>query len=142
MAKKRAARTSNRTPVGGARSKLSVPDSVKEEGFHYHWVNDEGANISQHIDAGYEFVEDPNIQVGEESLERGRPTSATVSVEVGRTRYSSNGTAYLMRQPMEYYHEDQSAKQEELDAQEESMFKANTDQGQYVKEYDRRRGDL
>jgi hypothetical protein len=142
MAKKRAARKSNRTPVGGARSKLTVPESIKDEGFHYHWVNDEGGNIRQHLDAGYEFVEDPDIEVGQESIERGRPTTATVSVEVGRTRYSSNGTAYLMRQPLEYYNEDQQEKQSELDEVEETMFKANSDQGQYVKEYDRRRGDL
>ncbi len=142
MAKKRASRKSNRIPVGGARSKLSIPDSMKEEGFHYHFVNDEGGNIQEHIDAGYEFVEHPDMVVGEEHVDKGRPTESTVSVHVGQTRYSSNGTAYLMRQPLEYYNEDQAEKQRELDAQEESMFRPNSDQGQYVSEHTRNRGSL
>lgn len=142
MAKKRAARKSNRVPVGGARSKLTIPDGLKEEGFTYRWVNDEGGNVQAHMDAGYEFVEDPNIEVGQESIERGRPTSATVSVQVGQTRYSSNGTSYLMRQPLEYYNEDQDEKQQNIDEIERTMFEANTGQGQYVSEYNRRRGNL
>lgn len=140
MAKKRAAkrstRQSNRVPVGGQRQRMTVHD--KEDGYVYRWVNDDPGRLQRYLDAGYEFVES-DTGVGEDQQDHGQPVDSTVSMQVGRTRYATNGQAYLMRIRQEYYDEDQEAKREHVRETERSMFRADPNMGQYVKEQERNR---
>lgn len=136
MAKNRNARStrqSNRVPVGGQRQRLSVED--KDENYVYRWVNDEAGNVDKYLQGGYEFVES-DTKVGEDQPDHGQPVDKTVSTSVGRTRYSTNGTAYLMRIRREYYDEDQEEKRKERRETKRAMFSANPEMGQYVKEHE------
>lgn len=138
--KKRASRKSNRTPVGGNREKLAVPESLKNPSFEYRWVNDVPGNLRRYKDAGYEVVEDPDMVVGEDSVDHSRYGVSAVVKSVGSTRESKDTTAVLMRIHKDYYKEDQQAKMDELDEVEQSMYQRNAGQeGFYEKEHERSR---
>lgn len=133
--KKRAARKSNRVPAGGPRQRLSVGDEYKDENYVYRWVNDESGNVQRYLDGGYELVENADMQVGDGDQDGGSPVDSTVSSHVGRTRYSTNGTAYLMRIRREYYEEDQEEKRRDRLETKKAMFQADPDMGQFVREH-------
>lgn len=148
MVKKRAARKSNRVPVGGNRQKLTIPSHIEEylknEGLVPRWVNDTPGNISEHLQAGYFPVEDRGgeVAVGEENVDHARSSDSTIRKAVGATKAYANTEAILMAIPKDYYDEDQQEKQAELDELEKSQFTPNRDMGQEVREYERRRGRL
>jgi len=95
-------RASKRVPVGGNRLKLNVPEHLKNPEFVYRWVNDTGVNMQRYLDAGYEVVEDENMEVGEGSVESTRLPGKAVTKSVGRTREESNTVAVLMRIHKDY----------------------------------------
>lgn len=131
----RAGRESNRVPVGGNRSKLTIPDRIKDPNFVYRWIVDEDGRFEVCKEAGYEVVEDPNVEVGEGSVDHARFPGNAVVKAVGRTRNSLNGTAVLMRIHKDYYNEDQQAKEDEIQETEQAMFRRNAGQeGFYEKE--------
>lgn len=132
--KKRSARQSNRVPAGGQRQRLTVGEDYKDENYVYRWVNDEAGNIDRYLQGGYEFVES-DAQVGEDQQDHGQPVDRTVSSQVGRTRYSTNGTAYLMRIRREYYDEDQEEKRRDRLETKKAMFQADPEMGQFVREH-------
>ena len=75
-----------------AGNKLNVPESLKEEDYHYYWAIDRKGMIEQLESAWYEKVQD----------ERGQ----NVTVPAG------NGeTHYLMRIEQSYYEEDMARQQ-------------------------------
>lgn len=101
-----------RTPVG-RRNVLTL--SGKEPGFEYRFVNDTGDRVQQFLDAGYEFVETKDVQVGDTRIGRptGEGTSAQASVGGGMK-------AYAMRIREDWYAEDQAAKQAHIKALEDA----------------------
>lgn len=131
---RKSGRESERIPVGGQRQRMTVGE--KDDGYVYRWVNDNPGNIERYLAGGYEFVEH-DTQVGDQPSDgdHGQPVDKTVSMQVGRTRTSVNGTAYLMRIRREYFDEDQEAKREDRLETTKSMFRANPEAGQYVKEH-------
>ena len=97
----------------------------KDPNFQYRFVNDIGSRIHQMKEAGYEFVTDDDMVVGEARVSD--PTSQGSAKRV----VSKDGTvSFLMRQKKEWFDEDQKAKQDRVDELEQSM-KNEASQGMY-----------
>lgn len=108
----RTARTT-RVPVT-ERNILSVKG--KEEGYHYRIVNDTGDRVQQLMDAGYEIVDASSVQIGDKRINSSSPEGTQAQVSVG------GGTkAFVMRQKLEWYKEDQDAKQARVNQLEDTM---------------------
>ncbi len=84
--------------------------------FKYRFVNDIGSRISNFQAAGYEFVEDAELRVGDSRVfDPSESGSAKVVTSNDGTR------AYLMRIKKEWYDEDQAKKAERINEQEAAM---------------------
>lgn len=103
-----------RTPING-RNILTVKG--KEPGFVYRIVNDVGDRIQQFKEAGYELVENKDVQVGDRRVNApsAEGSKAQVSVDKEGTK------AFVMRIPQEWYQDDQRAKQSRVDELEQTM---------------------
>lgn len=105
-----------RIPVQGSeRNILTVRD--KDPDFHYRWVTLEEQRIQRFLDAGYEF-DRRDVEVGDRKVDSSQPTSSLIEKGVGGGK-----KAVLMRQPMEFYKEDQEAKNKSVDESEAAMKK-------------------
>ena len=95
------------------------PQSVagdKDPNFVYRFVNDTGSRISNFQSAGYEFVEDSELKVGDSRVLDPSDLGSAKRVT------SNDGTvSYLMRIKKEYYEEDQAAKAALNDETERAM---------------------
>ncbi len=104
------------------------PQSIsgdKDPNYVYRFVNDSGSRISNFRQAGYEFVEDSDLVVGDSRVFD--PSDIGSSKRVT----SNDGTvSYLMRIKKEYYEEDQAAKAAMVDETEAAM-KRDASQGMY-----------
>jgi len=104
------------------------PQSVsgdKDPNFVYRFVNDTGSRISNFQAAGYEFVEDKDLVVGDSRV------FDPSDIGSGKRVTSNDGTvSYLMRIKKEYYEEDQAAKAVMVDETEQAM-KRDASQGMY-----------
>jgi len=93
--------------------------------FVYRFVNDNGSRISNFQAAGYEFVEDADLRVGDSRV---FDPSDSGSAKIVTSNDGSR--AYLMRIKKEWYDEDQAKKAERVDEQEAAMKKlASQDYG-------------
>lgn len=94
-----------RIPVSGeARNVLTITNS--DPNFVYRYVNDSVDRINKFLTAGYEFVIDPHITVGD-----GNDPSDPGAIGAAVSRQVGNGTVgYLMRIKREFFLEDQEAK--------------------------------
>lgn len=101
-----------RVPVSGARNILTVAN--KDPNYVYRWVLDIPGRMDIFKDAGYEVVID-KPEVGDPTVDRHSQLGSAVTLVRGVS------TLVLMRIPREWYNEDQQAKQEEIDALEETM---------------------
>ena len=106
------------------------PQSIsgeKDPAFHYRFVNDTGSRISNFKAAGYEFVDDTELSVGDSRV------SDSGELGSGKRVISNDGTvSYLMRIKKEFYDEDQAAKASQVDEQESAMT-ADASKGMYGK---------
>lgn len=111
MVEKRA----KRTPISGKRNLLSVTggDTTK---YKYRIVNDTGDRVSQFQGNGYEIVTDSGITVGERRVANPTKEGSPVMLSVG-----GGMKAYLMRQLIENYAEDQKSKAEYIDKTEAAI---------------------
>jgi len=104
------------------------PQSVagdKDPNYVYRFVNDTGSRVTNFQAAGYEFVEDKNLIVGDSRVFD--PSDVGSSKRV----ISNDGTvSYLMRIKKEFYDEDQAAKAAMVDETEQAM-KRDASQGMY-----------
>jgi hypothetical protein len=103
-----------RVPLNAMRQKLQAPG---RKGFVRRYVNDVGGRLQDFQQAGYQFVEDPEIY-----------TDGTGSRVSRRAGVQDNGKAmhaYLMEQTQENYDEDQMAKRIELDKTDDSIRNGN-----------------
>lgn len=104
---------STRVPVT-ERNILSVKG--KEDGYHYRIVNDTGDRVQQLMDAGYEIVDASSVQVGDKRINATSPEGTQAQVSVG-----GGVKAFVMRQKLEWYNEDQAAKQARVNQLEETI---------------------
>lgn len=108
-----------RVPLGVPRSKLAVPQRA---GYERRWINDDNKGRLQNaLAGGYSYVNDPNLQVGEDG--GGDKTDSRVSRIVGRAEGGKPLRAFLMEIPSEMYQEDQASKQAALDEVDRAIRK-------------------
>lgn len=104
------------------------PQSVageKDPNYVYRFVNDTGSRIANFQSAGYEFVEDSSLVVGDSRVFD--PSDLGSSKRVT----SNDGTvSYLMRIKKEFYEEDQAAKAAMI-SETEAAMKREATQGTY-----------
>jgi hypothetical protein len=87
-----------------------------DKNFEYRFVNDTGSRISNFKAAGYEFVEDSELVVGDSRV------FDPSDVGSAKVVTSNDGTkSYLMRIKKEWYDEDQAKKAERINEQEAAM---------------------
>lgn len=112
---------SRRIPLGTPMQKLSVPQAQDDPEHVYRWINDTPGRLQKADLAGYKFVEDPTLQVGEGSDNGNSARDSRVSRLVGRNEKGGEQYAYLMRIKREWYDEDQESKQQAVDEVDESI---------------------
>jgi len=99
----------------------------KDPNYVYRFVNDTGSRIANFQSAGYEFVEDKDLVVGDSRV------FDPSDIGSGKRVTSNDGTvSYLMRTKKEYYEEDQAAKAALIDETEQAM-KQEATKGMYGK---------
>lgn len=114
-----AAERKERVPLGGTRTKLTVPQRA---GYKRRWINDDGKGRLQAAqNGGYTFVTDPDLKVGEDG--GGDKPDSRVSRIVGRGEGGKPLRAYLMEIPRELHKEDQASKQSALDEVDRAIRK-------------------
>lgn len=95
------------------------PQSIngdKDPNYVYRYVNDTGSRVSNFQSAGYEFVDDKEMVVGDSRVFDPSDVGSTKRVT------SNDGTiSYLMRIKKEFYEEDQAAKAALNDETEKAM---------------------
>jgi hypothetical protein len=105
-----------RGSVRGTRDILAIAD--QDPNYVYRWAADDPqrpGRIERLKEIGYELVTD-DVEVGQKAVDRNTKVGSVV------TRTGGLGiTLVLMRILKEWYDEDQAAKQELVDAREESM---------------------
>jgi hypothetical protein len=108
-----------RVPLGVPRTKLTTP---QRQGYKRRWINDDGKGRLQNaLAGGYSYVEDPDLQVGEDG--GGDRPDSRVSRIVGRGEGGKPLRAFLMEIPSELYQEDQASKQAALDEVDRAIRK-------------------
>lgn len=110
-----------RVPLGTPESKLTVPQAQDDKEHEYRWINDKPGRLMRAQAAGYEFVEDPTMQVGTGSTNGNSGADSRVSRLVGKDERGHPLYAYLMKIKREYYDEDQAAKQKAIDEVENTI---------------------
>lgn len=113
-----------RTPLTN-KGKLSV--SRKDPAFEYRFVNDDGDNVADRMEQGWEPVAKSETVVGSKRVDLSTAEGSQVSVSVG------NGMkAILMKIPKEFKDEDDAMKQAAVD-KTEAATKADALSGTYGK---------
>lgn len=108
------------------RNRLSLRD--KDPNFVYRIVNDVEDRVELLQEQGYELV--PDAKVGDKRVDNPSSLGSANSISVGR-----GVKAVVMRQRKEWYDEDQSVKQRQLDELEQTTkqnAKNNSDYGNIV----------
>lgn len=103
----------DRIPVSGNRDILTVKD--KDDNYEYRWVLDIPGRLEKFQDGGWEFVKD-DLEVGQDTVDRSTKLGSTL------TKRSGLNVLVLMRIRKEWYDEDQKAKQDSVDALEQTMM--------------------
>jgi hypothetical protein len=122
-------RKPRRIPMSGSRKRMHLDKDQQDPNFHYAWINDQKGLIFRSKRAGYENVlmsEIPSWGVAD--VDSADPSASVISMPVG------NGvTAFLMKQPMEYYEEDRRAMDDLVDSREGDMKRSlnSGDNGTY-----------
>jgi hypothetical protein len=106
-----------RQPLG-KRDRLSFRGKM-DEGYNYRVINDEKSRLSDALEGGYEFVESEE-SLGDDKAAKPSAMGSKVSHPVG-----NNTTGYLMRIPIEFYNEDQAAKDADIKETEKGMQPKN-----------------
>ena len=104
------------------------PQSIlgeKDPNYVYRFVNDTGSRVANFQSAGYEFVEDKDLVVGDS-----RVFDPSDLGSAKRVTSNDGTTSYLMRIKNEYYEEDQAAKAALINETEQAM-KRDASQGMY-----------
>jgi hypothetical protein len=106
-----------RIPMSGSRKRMHIEVEDKDPNFHYAWINDQKDLIPRAKRAGYEHVSLTEMPSwGAPDVDSSDSTSSMVSMKV-----NEDTTAYLMKQSIEFYEEDQKSKNDVIDARESGM---------------------
>lgn len=115
-----------RNAVGGKRDILTANGNLDTSKYHYHIVNMEGTNIEEFKSYGYEIDDSSDIQMGTSNPKQ----SGSANTAIADRR--SGLKCVLMRQPIEFYREDQKLRAEAIAKSEESMLRdLKTADGRY-----------
>ena len=87
--------------------------------FFHRWVLDRGDRVAKFLEGGYEFIKQTSdgTYVGESTVEQ----SSGLDSRVSRSAGNGGLRLFLMRIPMNWYMEDQEAKEREIQELEETM---------------------
>lgn len=103
-----------RVPLS-SRNRLSVKN--QEDGYVYRIVNDVEDRVERLLEAGYEIVPaDKTGSIGDKRVDSTSSLGSASSISVGK-----GIRAVVMRQRDDYYKEDQTSKQRQIDAVEQTM---------------------
>ena len=120
-----------RVPMSGSRQRMQLDEREMDKAFHYAWINDTGSLLHSAQRAGYEHVYQSEMPSwGVRDVDSANATGDTISMPVGR-----GVTAYLMKQPIEFYEEDKVLHDEQVDQREADMKRQlnSTADGRYGK---------
>lgn len=120
IAKKRKSRIS----LGGMRQKLSAK---VRRGYKRYWFNDTPGRLQEATDAGYEYVIDPKLKVGDPDLEVADSVDSRISKVVDR---ETGMKAYLMEIEEELWQEDRDKAARQITESEKSLQSGVDDYGQ------------
>jgi|SRR5208283_3243008 len=98
-----------RTPLGGLRMKLSVPENLRKPGYTQQWWPED--HVIEAQDGGFQFINDkPALEIGEGqgAMER-KGLDSRVSRVTGSRQDGSPQRSYLMEIETEYWNEDKAA---------------------------------
>jgi len=110
---------------GGFRSKLAVPEFLKEDGYNFRWVNDLGNRIVDMLSRGWEYVENTGHDIGEDLSGGNIDIGNRIGVYAGTKANGQPLIMYLMKIEEELYKEDFEAKQERVDRIEDQITGKN-----------------
>ena len=124
-----------RVPFGGFTYKLEV--AYKDPAYFYCWQKDVGDNIRRMEAAGYEQVSRRTARAIEALSNRdvsggNQALDDTFWVHGGTGEYGREYRLVLMRQPMEFYLEDQDISQKATDQIDEAIYRREYKGGKVV----------
>jgi C-terminal processing protease CtpA/Prc len=128
-----------RVPFSGLRTRMQLSEeeykALKRAGYTAHWFNDQHGRIQKALAAGYVFVHPTEAtSIGENQIGRENSDLAEkVSVIVSRS--GDPVRAYLMKIKTKLYEEDQSLKEQALQATDEMIKAARVDGSEVEKSY-------
>lgn len=125
-----------RVPLGVPDMKLDVPNVNDHPDYVYRWINDKPGRLQNAYNAGYEFVEDPTLEVGTGTVSGNAEHGSRVSRHVGKDEHGRPLHAFLMRIRKDWYDEDQAKKQAAIDeidnAIRNGQLNEKTGDGRYI----------
>ena len=122
----------NRRRLNGANDVMTVAGVPR--GFVARWVNDEKDRLYKYQQAGWEFLTDKGITVGDRTIDSANSETDNgnlVTLRVGMGRDGRPVEAYLMVIEEEFYEEDQAYKQRQIDRTVAAIDRPDTTKGQY-----------
>lgn len=111
--RRRAKTRPTRTPLH-ERNILTVRNKNPER--EYRWVNDVDDRLYRFQEAGWEFVTDKGLEVGDPTVNADKELGSVVVKRSGSTEM------FLMSIPKEWFSEDQAAKAKKIDETEKAMY--------------------
>jgi len=135
MARPRNADRRERVPLGGPRRKRSInTDLIPKNKFAYGFCDRPG-RLQQALNAGFIFVDDPNIKVGEGVEDAKDQLSSHIRTPVGVHEDGTTMYEYLMVQPMRFHQEDRQIYNQELDETDRAIQAGAIGPGQDEQRY-------
>jgi len=114
-----------RIPMAQARQVLNVEDVP--DNLIARWVLDTKNRCQVFESAGYEYITDKGLAVGDKKVDGSRAAGSVVC-KVGN---STGEMLYLMAIDRKYYEEDQATKQAKIDSIEEELYAQTSKEGHY-----------
>lgn len=106
-----------RVPV--QRAKILFAE--QKPGFKRRWVNEEIGKVNDHLAAGWRLVQDPKADISDPDVKNGTSLDSAVRRVVNRDPLARATTAVLMEIPLEYFNEDYTNAQRDVDESEKGI---------------------
>lgn len=114
------ARAKNR-PERKPLYKRRVLEAKPISGFKLRWVNEFPDAIEAYTEAGYAIVYDTEYDTGDAKVAKAGQVGSPVRVVINKDPNAAVKTAVLMKIPLEWFTEDQAAKQAQLDEKMQNL---------------------
>jgi len=82
---------------------MHIPDEYKDSAYHYAWITDRNDLVFRAKRAGFEHVPAKDMPQLSVDVEASTDGTSNVTMNVG-----GGDSAYLMKQPIEFYEEDKA----------------------------------